>query len=354
MRLRVDIIRTRYPHWGAYSGIGQFLKYLDAERLIVTEFLVADGDDDFPLGNPLLRRWLRRTVQRKGMAWYKLSDLCAEARALWRGVSGRVDIVHYLDGEHTAQYFPLVRDRAHASWPRLIATFHQPAHVLAGLVRPEVIRRVDHVTVVAPSQIEFFDRLLPHERIHSILHGVDTAFFRPSPHRARRDEFACVTVGHYLRDFVAVRRVAQRLAAEPDIRFHVVTSAATDLEDLPNVTVHRGLADDALRALYQASDVLFLPLLDCTANNALLEGLASGLPVITTDLPSVRAYTSGDEVVCVRGNDAKEFAIAITMLRGSPLRRERMGQVSRRRAEQLSWPKIAAEYTQLYEAVAKA
>jgi glycosyltransferase involved in cell wall biosynthesis len=349
MRARVDIIRTRYAHWGAYSGMCQFLKHLGSDRFDVEQFVASDGDDDFPLRNPLIRGWLRRAVQRKGMAWYKLSDVRAEARALRRSLSGRVDIVHYLDGEHSAQYLPLVRGMVRASRPRLIATFHQPASVLPGLVRPDVVRRLDHVTVVAPAQAGFFEQFLPGERIHSILYGVDAGFFRPPPHRPRTEKFACLTVGHYLRDFAAVRRVAERLAGEPDIRFHVVTSRETGLQGLTNVTVHRGLSDEALLSRYQRSDVLFLPLFDSTANNALLEGLACGLPVLTTDLPSVRVYAPGEEAVRVRGNDPDDFATAITALRKSPARWELMGRAARKRGEQLSWPNLAIAYARLYD-----
>jgi glycosyltransferase involved in cell wall biosynthesis len=349
MRARIDIVRTRYPHWGAHSGVWQFLKHLSSDRFAIEQCVASDGDEDFQLGNSLIRGWLRRAVQRKGMAWYKLSDVRAEARALRRGLSGQVDIVHYLDGEHSAQYLPLVRGMARASRPRLIATFHQPPSVLPGLVRADVVRRLDQVTVVAPAQAEFFEQFLPRERIHSILHGIDTVFFQPSPHRPRRAEFACLTVGHYLRDFVAVRRVAERLVGEPDIRFHVVTGRETGLEGLANVTQHRGLSDEALLSRYQQSDVLFLPLLDCTANNALLEGLACGLPVITTDLPAVHTYAPGEEAVRVRGNEADNLAAAITMLQTSPARRELMGRAARRRAEQLSWPEVALAYAGLYD-----
>jgi glycosyltransferase involved in cell wall biosynthesis len=327
----------------------QFLKHLGSDRFAIEQFVVSDGDADFPLSHPLIQGWLRRAVQRRGMAWYKLSDVRAEVRALRRSLTGQVDIVHYLDGEHSAQYLPLARRMVGASQPRLIATFHQPARVLPGLVRPEVVRCLDHVTVVAPAQVAFFEPFLPRERIHSILHGVDTEFFRPLPCRTGERGFACLTVGHYLRDFGTVRRVADRLADQADIRFHVVTGYETGLERLANVIVHTGLSDDALLSLYQSSDVLFLPLQDCTANNALLEGLASGLPVITTDLPSVRAYALGEEAICVRDNDADAFVDAITALRKSRVQRERMGQAARRRAEQLSWPNMGIAYARLYD-----
>jgi glycosyltransferase involved in cell wall biosynthesis len=352
VRTRVHVIRTRYPHWGAHSGIGQFLTRLDAARFHVREHIAADGDQDLPLPGAALRAWLRRRVQSKGMAWYKLSDVTAEANALWRWLINGSDVVHYLDGEHSAQYLPLLRRSLPRSRPHLIATFHQPPAVLETLVRADVIARLDRVTVVAQTQADFFAQLLPTARVHTILHGVDCDFFRPrTGPKPATDAFTCITVGHYLRAFETVRNVAQQLVSEPAIRFDVVSSRDTGVEGVANVRVHRGLSDDALRALYQRADALFLPLQDCTANNALLEGMACGLPVIATDLPAVRAYTPDEAGVFVGANDAGAFAAAISALRNAPEARQRMGNASRARALALDWAQIAPQYAQLYDDV---
>ena len=57
----------------------------------------------------------------------------------------------------------------------------------------------------------------------------------------------------------------------------------------PRVTVHRGLGsnDPALRALYAAADLFVLPTrADCTPQ-VIMEALASGLPVVTTEMTSL-------------------------------------------------------------------
>ena len=69
-----------------------------------------------------------------------------------------------------------------------------------------------------------------------------------------------------------------------------MTGAETGLSGLTNVHIHRGIEDVALAEMYRNVGVLLLPLADSTANNALREGMASGLPVAAPDLPAVRAY----------------------------------------------------------------
>ena len=47
------------------------------------------------------RPLLRRLIARGGMRWYKLSDFNAELEAFLACLARRVDIVHFLDGEHS-------------------------------------------------------------------------------------------------------------------------------------------------------------------------------------------------------------------------------------------------------------
>jgi glycosyltransferase involved in cell wall biosynthesis len=217
------------------------------------------------------------------------------------------------------------------------------------------------VTVVGPSQLEWFRAVLPPERVELILHGIDTTYWRPraadgdvpddadAPGRLR-----CITVGHWLRDWEAIGAVARRLGGAGDVEFHVVTGRETGLEAHPNVVHHRGVDDDTLRRLYQSADVLFLPLTDSTANNALLEGIACGLPVVSTALESVRAYVPGEEAILVAGNAPEALAEALLALGADPARRLAMGRLARARAEALAWPAVAPAYAQRYARLAQA
>ncbi len=349
MPIRVHLVRTRYRHWGARSGFHQFVKYLDSDRYEVSERAVPDSDQDFPIRHRWVAALLRSAVQAGGMRWYKLSDLNAEMLALFPAAAVRIDLLHYLDGEHSAQFLPWLLKGMGKQRPKLLATYHQPPEVLDSLIIRKVIARLDAITVVSPEQAAYFRNFLPSDRVRLIPHGVDTDFFKPAHATEPDGKLRCLTVGHYLRDFNAVRKVAQRFLNSQAIEFHVVSSEAAGLGDLPNVRIYNGIDDAGLLKLYQHSDILFLPLLQATANNALLEGIACGLPVVSSRLPSVRFYLPGEEAILIDDNDTEQFTETIADLWRHSEKRDAMRRAARRRAEALDWHRIAPDFAAAYD-----
>jgi glycosyltransferase involved in cell wall biosynthesis len=347
MPVRVHAVYTRYPHMGAHSGIVQLARYLDPSVCAVRLSAASDSDADLPLPQRRVREWLRRRVQQR-MPWYKLSDLAAEARALSDCLRGRSDIVHFFDAEHSGQYLPGLLKLLGPRRVRTAATFHQAPELVDELSDRELVSRIDLVILVSPSQAPYFLEFLPEARVRVILHGVDADFFRPPGAAREADGFRCITVGHWLRDWEALGAAAHRLASFADVELHVVTDRETGLEGRANVRIHRRVDDDGLLRLYQQSDVLLLPLTGATANNALLEGIACGLPVVSTDLPSVRAYLPGGEALLAKGNDAGELVDGVLRLRADPDLRAVMSRCARARAEALSWRRVAREYEAAY------
>ncbi|MDQ1271610.1 MAG: hypothetical protein QG591_240 [Planctomycetota bacterium] len=354
MTIKIHLIRTRRPHWGKYSGINQYLAYIDHNKYHVDIYIAADSDEDFPIKSKTVCKWLRYLVQRKGMQYYKLSDLTAEIRALRKCFRNKVDVIHYMDGEHSAQYLSWLCKLPRNVRPKVVATYHQPPELLNSLTNKRVISMLDHVTVVSPEQISYFRELLPPDKISMILHGIDVDFFRPGSKLRTDGKFRCITVGHWLRDFKAIREVAEKLTVYKDIEFHVVSSnltgpRLTGLEGLTNVILYRDTLDDAgLLERYQQSDILFLPLLNSTANNALLEGIACGLPVVSTYLPSVKAYLPGNEAILIKDNDPKQFVEVILRLSQTTDECKNMAREARKRAESLDWRNIAPQYEAVY------
>jgi len=349
--LDVRLLYTVYPHFGSHAGMVQLARVFDPSRVRPHPVPVSDSDDDFPVRHPGIRDRVRARIGGRGVAWYKLSDIYAEWRALGAALTGGADIVHYLDGEHSASFLPSLLRRVRVVPTRTVATFHQPVSLLDELLDLSILADLDAVTVVAPEQQAWFESRVPSVRVETILHGIDTTFFIPGIRDPERAVFRCVTAGHWLRDWTAIRAVAERLQSERDIEFHIITSRPTGLDGLSNVVTHSGISDAELRDVYRGADVLFLPLTDSTANNCLLEGIACGLPVVSTALANVRAYLPGDQGIFIDGNDPDLLTDALLSLKRDPGARLAMGRRARARAEELAWPTMARRFEALYREV---
>ncbi len=351
MPIRVHIIRTHYPHWSRHSGINQFIGRIDPARFAVTEDVVPTGQERLMHLPGFVRRRLRGLCGQRGMPVYSLNDLHAECRVIRQIRNGDIDVLHYLDGEHSMQFIPTLRHHigARCRAVSVVATFHQPPDALASLINTDIVRRADRVTVLAPSQQAYFAAVMPEDRIVQILHGVDTEHFRPGAADVPDNgQFRCLTVGYCWRDYDAVFAVAERLRDQTNFVFDIVNRDVKVPDRLPNVRHHKNLDDDGLLTLYQTSQALLLPLKQATANNVILEAMACGLPIISTDLTALRAYAPGEEATLVSDNDIAQLADAVIALYAEPDHRQRMAAAARTRAEQLSWDTITGKFENLY------
>lgn len=344
--IRVRMQHTLYPHWGARSGYIRLADAVDPACIRLRLAASSDGDADLPTWLTPVKPLLTLACRQRSMPWYKISDLVAEYRIAWECRRERWDVVHFLDGEHGVRYLPHMLTAIGQHSVRLVATFHQPPALAETLVDPAVLRRLDGVILMEPSQRAWVERHVAPERVHVILHGIDANFFRPPDIPVERERLRCITVGNWLRDWQVFGAVAGAL---PEVDFVAVTNSKA-LPDLPNVSTSAGLSDDALAELYRGADVAFLPLTGSTANNALLESMASGLPLVVTDLPAIRVYAPDDAGVFIQGG-TEDYVTAIRHLaRNRPLRLS-MGRAARRRAESLSWTIVAREHDRVYREV---
>jgi glycosyltransferase involved in cell wall biosynthesis len=85
-------------------------------------------------------------------------------------------------------------------------------------------------------------------------------------------------------------------------------------------------------------------------SNALLEALASGLPLLVTDTGgSKELVTEGENGLYIQKESAKSIRHALEQLLADRAVRERMGEASRRRAETQSWQSVAEQYVDIYK-----
>ncbi|HON96437.1 MAG TPA: glycosyltransferase family 4 protein, partial [Deltaproteobacteria bacterium] len=243
---------------------------------------------------------------------------------------------------------------------RLVGTAHQPDSWWRLMHRnPGVVSCLDALITVSSREAAYFEQYLP-GRVHFIPHGIDTDFFRPGADLAGREPIRCVFSGKWLRDIGTLARVMDSvLKQKPEIRFEMIVPR--DKRDDPGfyhlarynqITWHADLSDEQLLKIYQQSSMLVLPMIDCTANNALLEAMACALPVVSTRIGGMPDYTDDAFAELLPGGDAEGMTRAVIRLSEDPQRRRSMGIAARAYAERhFRWDDVARKTGDMYREI---
>ncbi len=342
--LKIFLIRTFQSHWGEHSGINQFIKYIDRSRFEVKEHIVYRKRSKFAPFR-LLKRFISTYLSRGGPKVYCTDDFLAEISALIHVVLFDYDVVFYLDGEHSLNKLPkiLARFGNKDKRPKIITMFHQPPEILHTLINTDVLKFIDHAIVLSRLQADDLARFMPRDSISELLHGIDVEYFRPDTSRKEKDKFICLSVGNWLRDYDTVIAVSERMRKYPNIEFHIVSAKVSPPEEPGNIHVHKNISDESLLHLYQKADVFFMPMLDATANNAILEALACGVPIITTRLSGIESYISAKEAILIEPGNPALYQDAILTLFCDRTILPRMSERARARAVELSWENFARQ-----------
>jgi glycosyltransferase involved in cell wall biosynthesis len=339
----VTLAYEPWEHHSDHSGYHQLSRYL-IEKLPVVEL-------EPRLNRFAPKRLITRVVRHSGLRGYTETSLELEAAAARRLLTKSGEVCHILYGEEGFRLLALFSRLARARTNRLVASFHQPPSVFPMYVQSTGhLRKLDAIIAVSPHQA---DSLAPHAgkrtQVFVVPHGIDTAFWRPGP-VLPRDGPSCLLVGHWLRDLETMAKVVEQM---PDVSFTVVLPSGTvsRLDGMPNVRILSDIPERRLLRAYQTADLLVMPLLDCTANNAILEALACALPIVTTDVGAVRFYLDDGCAAIEPQGDADAICAAARMLLNDDRARADMAQSARRRALELDWNNVVDELIAVYASI---
>jgi glycosyltransferase involved in cell wall biosynthesis len=238
----------------------------------------------------------------------------------------------------------------------LVGTIHLPASVW-NQEQCAFLSRLASALVLFERDIPFYEKYVGAGRVKFIHHGVDTEFFKPGPAKLRSPPRILYS-GVYLRNEAMLVRVVKRLAEKmPDLRFdllvpvhHRKSAALAPLQEHPAVTWHGGLNDEELRALYQRSYLMLLPMNESGANTAVVEALASGLPLVTTDVGGIRNYGGETVFPIVASNDDDGMIELVSHYLSKPAWRDEIARRCRQFAEDvLAWPLVARMHLKAYQ-----
>jgi glycosyltransferase involved in cell wall biosynthesis len=335
---RLIALSLDYPHHAGGSGYSQLVRQIDFDSVIA------------PPSGPIAiayDRFVRKTAGIRAVSRLTRRRIATEAKYFASQLGRKPRLVHALYGEHHSWLLRLLpKGRAE----RRVLTIHLPPALWHVAFRPGQLDRIDSIILMSESQLEPLRKELKYPgRVTVVPHGVDTTRFPFAERSAVQRNIVCVMVGNFLRDYQALADVANACRDKPVV-FHVVANneVAGPVEDLPNVVRHRNITDDRLVELYHEAHIAIFTMKDCTANNALLEAMSTGLPILANDVGGVRTYV--DESICqfIQPDKPLDVAEAIVDLAQDEARMNAMGRAARERAESFSWAKIAQRTLEVY------
>lgn len=236
------------------------------------------------------------------------------------------------------------------------------------LVLTPFIRRVwsqaAGLTACSEQHKELAQQTEPDLPIEPIPNGVDTSLFHPAPTtRIENEAVRLICCGRLIERkgqqhlIPAVAELKKRGLAvelmivgtgdnEPALRRQV---KELRLEDTVRFT--GSVEWEKMPQLYQASDIFVLPSYNEGMSIALLEAMATGLPVVVTNTGGARELVDGNGVVVPWGS-AEALADSLVRLITSAETRQEMGRRSQLLASQFTWDQVADKYLKLCQRVA--
>lgn len=199
----------------------------------------------------------------------------------------------------------------------------------------------------------------PHERIHVVYNAIDTQRFAPAP---ADGVDRIVTVGRLVeqKNHALFLRAAAQLARElPSVHFVIVGDGPLRPQ-LEAQAQQLGIGDRVcftgertdVETVLAGSALFWLTSRWEGLPNVVLEAMASGVPVIATDVGGTRELIqSGVDGFVVAADDAESFVHHSYACLTDPELRRRLAVAARARAEAFSSTRMVGTLVQLYEQV---
>ncbi len=230
---------------------------------------------------------------------------------------------------------------------------------LAPLVRL-VWRKALAVVPNSRGLAELAQKTAPKQAFDIIPNGVDTEEFRPDPAREHDGYFRILTVSR-LTPRKGIRFLIRAMKSLKEKNEKLELWIAGDGEERPVLEAlakECGVSDKVkffgpiphgdLGRYYGLADVFCLPSLNEGMSNTMLEALAAGLPIVATVTGGTEELVvSGENGLSVLQQSPEDLAEKISTLAADPALRERMGNASRVRAEEMSWKRVAERFLEL-------
>ena len=353
-------VRKRFTGHCTYSGYDRIFDFLGSKKK--DSISITDTKKN--------RGWFPHTLFQFLKLKYNLgtpfynhsSSLITEIQAFFSGYKLKPKLIHFGYLEDHYGFFRWAGVHNKLSPTRIIATTHHPVSWWKIHGRQYWLDHLDSLIVLSRSDVVYFNNILP-DKVHFVPHGVDTDFFKPAVNKKSDYRFRCIFVGQWLRDIETLVYVVENLLTKKkdmvfDIFFPQWKRSDKDylyrIINNPNVSLHNHVSDEELRSYYQKADILLIPLFDCTANNAILEGMACGLPIISNDVPGIHTYVNDSFSTLVPVADVGAMVDTVMQYYEDPSLVAKQSEKAREHTlANFTWDNIANQMMKTYNRILK-
>ena len=211
---------------------------------------------------------------------------------------------------------------------------------------------------------------MPNLDIVVIPNGIDTEKYHPAPPQlsAKAEAGAklirALTVCRLIsrkRIDLLIEAVAQAKKSGLDVRLNIagegnlmiqLKKLANELNVTDSIVFLGRVSAEQMPQVYRGSDIFIMSSAHEGMSNAMLEAMASGLPIITTRCEGVEELVADNGIV-VDDASPEGIASAIGKLAGNRQTYEQMSVAAGKRAGRFGWKNVADEYRRCYEKIYK-
>lgn len=316
--------------------------------------------------------------------WFKYGNAGILPQLLWQ--LPKFDVVHlhypFFGGAETIYFLDKIKDI------KLVVTYHMDV-VGTGLIArffkwhtqyvlPKILDRADKI-IITSKDYALSSNLASRfkaesEKFVEIPCGVNHLLFKPRPKDKDLlkqydlyNKKVILFVGgldkaHYFKGINILIQVMQALADSDDVRCLIIGDgelkssyqSMVDSFGLTKKIIFAGfIADNLLPKLYNLADILVLPSIDKSEAFGIvsLEAMASGKPVICSDLPGLRSVVDKQKTgLLVKPGSVDNLVAMLKILLTKDKLRTDYGQAGRKKVlEKYTWDKIAYKLENVFK-----